>query len=425
MTEQVTPVSAGQRSDGASAPREGVPSATAGDAAPLPTRPFLVIYVAWHPGFGDGARLAKVLYGHFRRQLYDNVAGGTGLPVVYRSAPAPGAEVPIDVDLRDAETSAVVMLIDDAWAADAAWVEWGRGLMGRADAAGLGARVFPIAITGAATRMGMAEQAARWDRWEALAPEQRERRLIANLTYQFCRMLRSYLERLKHPGEDEGSLDRYLRKVEIFLSHSKHDEHGERIARLIRDRLYTGDGLDSFFDVHDIPTGLRFDKVILQKVKVSAVVAIHTDSYSSREWCRREILEAKRWNVPLVIADCISEADERGFPYMGNVPLVRMDPVTADRIDQIIGRLLDEVLKDFLWRCWVELLGGAGRSGVVFLPRPPELIALAGAAGNAGTGATLVYPEPPLGAEEQSLFEVVAPGVRLRSMTEWLAEGGT
>lgn len=63
------------------------------------------------------------------------------------------------------------------------------------------------------------------------------------------------------------------------------------------------------------------------------------------------MLEAKRWNVPLVVADCISEADKRGFPYLGNVPVVRMDPATADRIEQVIGRLLDQVLKDFLWRC--------------------------------------------------------------------------
>jgi hypothetical protein len=56
------------------------------------------------------------------------------------------------------------------------------------------------------------------------------------------------------------------------------------------------------------------------------MVAIHTDSYSSREWCRREIIEAKRWNVPLVVANGISNLDERGFPYMGNVPVVRLEP---------------------------------------------------------------------------------------------------
>lgn len=292
--------------------------------------------------------------------------------------------------------------------------------MDRTDAAGLGTRVFPIAISASATAVGMAEQALRWDTWDAAIAGGREQRLLTTLTYQFCRMLRTYLEQLKHPAAEEEELDRYLKKVEIFLSHSKHDPNGERIANLIRDALFQGDGLETFFDVHDIPAGLRFNKVILQKLKVSAVVAIHTDSYSSREWCRREIIEAKRWNVPLVVTNCLSDLDERGFPYMGNVPVVRMDPIAADRIGYVIGRLLDEILKDFLWRCWVQLMGDVA-ADVVFLPRPPELISLAGLADHADSGATLVYPEPPIGAEEQRLFEIVAPNVRLRSMTEWLA----
>jgi hypothetical protein len=264
----------------------------------------------------------------------------------------------------------------------------------------------------------------RWDRWNGLERKDRELHLITGLNYQFCRMLRLYLERLKRPVEEDEALEQYLRKVEIFISHSKHDIHGEHIARLVRDRLYKGDGLDSFFDVHDIPAGVRFNKVLLHKVRVSAVVAIHTDSYSSREWCRREIIEAKRWSVPLVVANCISDLDERSFPYMGNVPVVRMDPNAADRIDYIVSRLLDEVLKDFLWRCRVLLAAGAGSENVVFLPRPPELISLAGLPKQMGGEATLVYPDPPIGGEEQELFEVVAPKIRLRSMTEWLAEDG-
>ena len=106
---------------------------------------------------------------------------------------------------------------------------------------------------------------------------------------------------------------------------------------------------------------------------------------------------------------------------MGNVPLVRMDPHAADRIDCIVACLLDEVLKDFLWRCRVERANAD--PSVVFLPRPPELISLAGIpAGDDIAVRTLVYPDPPLGAEEERLFELVAPTVRLRSMTEWIAE---
>jgi hypothetical protein len=390
----------------------------------LSTRPFLVIYLAWHPEFADGAAIAKALYDHYRRKLYENVAGGTGLSVVYRSTPAPSSDVPLGIDFAEAETTAVVLLIDKRWKDDPAWVAWGRELSERADIFGLGARVFPVAVDDAAMQLGITEQAVRWDRWANIDREERERRLIAGLTYQFCRMLRFYLERLKRPHEEEEALEQYLRKVEIFLSHSKHDANGERIAKLIRDQLYRseGDGLASFFDVYDIPAGLRFNKVILQKVKVSAVVAIHTDSYSSREWCRREIIEAKLWNVPLVVANCISDLDERSFPYMGNVPVVRMEPAAPGRIDYIVSRLLDEVLKDFLWRCRVQLAAGGAGDDVVFLPRPPELISLAGLPERAATKATLVYPDPPVGAEERRLFEKVAPSVRLRSMTEWLAE---
>ena len=261
----------------------------------------------------------------------------------------------------------------------------------------------------------------RWDMWKEMAEGARLQRLTSDLTYQFCRMLRSYLERLLHPDEDEAALEKYLKKVQIFLSHSKHDANGERIAQEIRRHIFEGGGLSSFFDVRDIPPGLRFDMVLVQQVKVSAVVAIHTDSFSSREWCRREIIEAKRWNVPLVVADCISDIDERGFPYMGNVPVVRMDPDKVDRIDQVVARLLDEVLKDFLWRCRVALVQKDVAKDVTFLPRAPELISLAGLSDRVGEQVVVVYPDPPLGSEEQRLFEQIAPRYRLRSLTEWLA----
>ena len=387
----------------------------------VPTRPFLILYVAWHPSFEAGLAIAKKLYDQYRRDLYGNVAGGAGLSVIYRSAPDPATSVPQHIDLTEGETTAVVLLVDENFSGDERYLTWARELLARTDAAGLGARVFPVAIDGAATRLGWAEQAVRWDRWAGMDDDARLRRLTSDLTYQFCRMLRSYLEQLLRPDKDEAALEQYLKKVQIFLSHSKHDADGERIAKEIRRQIFEGDGLASFFDVHDIPAGLRFDKVLLQQVKVSAVVAIHTDSFSSREWCRREIIEAKRWNVPLVVADCISDTDERGFPYLGNVPVVRMDPVKIDRINQVVARLLDEVLKDFLWRCRVQLTPTKAVMDVAFLPRAPELISLAGLSDRAGTQVVVVYPDPPLGAEEQRLFEQIAPRYRLRSLTEWLA----
>lgn len=385
------------------------------------TRPFLVLYVLWHPNFVGGAQIAETLLTHFRRNSYENVSGGAGLSVIFRCTPAPGAMTPLQINFDEAETTAVIALVDDSFANDPPWVAYLGELVGRTDAIGLAAHVFPVAIDASALRIGLAEQAIRWDGWSGAIAE-RQQHLIRALTYEFSRMLRHYLERIKRPGEDEEALQAYLQRVQIFLSHSKHDADGQRIALAIRDWLHHNQALASFFDVRDIPAGVRFDKVILLQVKVSAVIAIHTDSYSSREWCRREIIEAKRWNVPLVVANCISDLDERGFPYMGNVPVVRMDPQGLDRIEAIVGRLLDEVLKDFLWRCRVELLRGITDPAVMFVPRPPELVSLAGLPDKADVPMpVLVYPDPPLSAEEERLFEAVAPHVQLRSWSEWLA----
>jgi hypothetical protein len=70
----------------------------------------------------------------------------------------------------------------------------------------------------------------------------------------------------------------------------------------------------------------------------------------------------------------------------------------------------------------VELVKDAADELVRFLSRPPELISLVGLKRKPEDLTVLVYPDPPLGAEEQHLFEVVAPMVRLRSLTEWIAE---
>lgn len=383
-----------------------------------PTRPFLVMYVVWHPKFDAGLTLAEALREHFRRKLYENVAGGTGLNVVFRYAAAHGSNVPLSIDLDESDTTAIIVLADTELAGDQDWKDYVTGLASAAESAGLSVRLFPIAIDRAG--LFLEEQALRWDQWAGTPPERRQR-LINELTYEFCRMLRHFLEHLRHPAEGEAALERYLQKVQIFLSHSKHDRDGDRIARIIRDKLHGGHGLASFFDVHDIPAGLRFHRVLLKQVQQSAVISIHTDSYSSREWCRREIIEAKRCNVPLVVANCIGDRDERGFPYLGNVPIVRMDPEAVDRIDAVIGRLLDEVLKDFLWKCKVVKYGTENQE-VTFVPRPPELISLAALPPiHEVPEPTIVYPDPPLSAEEERLFELIAPHVRLRSFTEWLA----
>ena len=404
------------------------------------THTMLAVYIVWHPNYSKGLDIAELIRRHFHSERYKNVLGNVELSVFFSNSPAPNSAMPLDIDLDEAETTAIVVLAESELAGDSAWREYVDGLIEATRAKGLGARVFPV-VSENAGLIGIDEQALRWDQWEGNDTE-RGQRLIRELSYEFSRMLRHYIEHLKHSGGDDKALERYLEKVQVFLSHSKHDDAGERIAREIRDWLHQSSGLSSFFDVLDIPAGMRFQDVLNYQIKESAVVAVHTDSYSSREWCRREIIEAKRQNVPMIVVNCIADFDERGFPYMGNVPIVRMNPSKTTpnkiaRIEKVIGRLLDEVFKDFLWRCRIELAGGAN-SDILFMARPPELISLANDSiffanpelipltdlpAHADVGEPMiVYPDPPLGAEEEELFEKIAPHVRLRHLTQWLTE---
>ncbi|MBF8008112.1 toll/interleukin-1 receptor domain-containing protein [Pseudomonas brenneri] len=393
-------------------------------------KPFFVIYVVWHPSFELGEKVAGTMMQHFRRDLYRNIVGGAGIPVVFRSVCMPGSDTPISVTPEDSEASAIIALLDDNLCESQDWVDYLNTLSlktGESNKTGFNNLLFPVSFNKATLqRASLKEQALRWDLWKGDDAE-RITRLISELTYEFCRMLRHHLAQLESPSHK--NLQDYLKKVQIFLSHSKHDEDGIEIATAIRMRIYEGHGLSSFFDVNDIPAGLRFDEVLLEQIRISAMVAIHTDSYSSREWCRKEIIEAKIWNIPLVVANSINNMDERGFPYMGNVPVVRLgyDPTDVSRIDIVISRLLDEVLKDFLWRCQTHEIKKQLPRKAFLIPRPPELISLSsipqgGEQAEVDSKETiLIYPDPPLSTEEERLINRVSPNVQLRSLAEWKA----
>ncbi len=385
------------------------------------SKPPFAIYVAWHPKFAEGAKVAESMYNQFRRPLFDNVSGGTGISVIYRSASVDGHTAPLPIEMKDGETTAIVVLADKNLCNDSGWTNYVRNLVDQAEEMGFGTRVFPVSMQDTTLDdLRLTEQALRWDCWAGCL-ERKLRKLNGKLTLEFCRMLRQIVE---PPDSPNDGLSQYLKKVRVFLSHSKHDRFGKCMAYAIRDRIHEKHALSSFLDVHDIPAGLRFDKVLNHRVKSSAMIAIHSDSFSSREWCRREIILAKTYNVPLVVADCISGSDDRSFPYMGNVPIVRLETDDSDRMDFLVRRLLDEVLKNLLWRLRVQALGNQAAEGVTFTPRPPELFSLVNLSTAMGCSSdpVMVYPDPPLGNEEKDVFASVAPRVKLHCLSHWLAE---
>lgn len=365
--------------------------------------------------------MSDLLRRHFGNDVYRNVAGGLGLSVIYRNKPAPDSRTPLPIDWEEAEATAVIALVDSALASDSAWSNYVFELSRNAQIRGFLTRLFPVIMEAEGLELQLEEQSLRWNRL-GKSDVEREQQLISNLTYEFSRMLRHRLDLFRRPEESDAPLSGYLEKIQVFISHSKHDNDGEPIARSVRDWLHDHSALSSFFDVCDIPAGLSFREVLLHQIETSVLVALHTDSYSSREWCRREVIEAKRRHVPMIIVDCLRETDQRSIPYMGNVPTVRMSAEQQDRIPTVIRYLLDEVFRTYLWRCRVESFRET-YSHVLFMARPPELISLATLpVHKSEASSAIVYPDPPLGADEARLFSEIAPDVSTRTLTEWLAE---
>ena len=372
--------------------------------------PYITFHIVWHPLCPESSAAAVHLREHLTRPRF--AIEEMGVSVFEWSTPPHGSSVPAQVALGTGAADVVVVLIGDEVEQDAAWSSYVIELAGRCRSAGDGAafsRLFPVAMTsdGLATRLGV--QALPWYRWQT-DRNSRARRLVREITYEASRMLRTMLG-------DEPDLACQMEQVRVFLSHSKHDAVGERVARRIRKWLQDDVQLSPFLDIANIPAGLPSDEVLEEGVRQSAVLIVYSDSFSSREWCRREVLVAKASDRPIVVADCIEDLDERAFPYLANVPVVRLRSGQPHGIERVIGRLLDEVFKDFLWQCRTVTLRRANPQ-VMFVVRPPELLTLINAKKNLPKKSVLVYPDPPLGTRELDVLDGVGPSVEC--MSEWM-----
>src|SRR5690606_19662801 len=112
--------------------------------------------------------------------------------------------------------------------------------------------------------------------------------------------------------------------VTIFLSHAKADlNHEPQVVETLISHLSARLPEKTWFDSGNIEAGSCFAKAIEEGVKDAVLLVVLTDSYSSRAWCRREVLLAKFYQRPVIVVDALQRREVRRFPYGGNVPVVR------------------------------------------------------------------------------------------------------
>ena len=350
------------------------------------------MFVAWHPGATQAADLADLMFRELCADPEYPARRGLGIPVRFRTAASPD-EAPAPVPFGKSRRTVVFVLADDQLVASTHWRQYCAELVAQAGDSDL---VVPVAISDCANLPPAFRQlqAIRLDRTPS---ELHQDVLMRDVLHDLCKCL-----------DPQGT------KVKVFLSHAKSD--GLAIMGAVRAQLHDEDRLDDFFDAADIPDGVRFGEFIIAAAgSTHALLAIQTDTYGSREWCRIEVLEAKRHGVPIVVLAAVERGEARAFPYMGNVPVIRWrGPETATAV---AGGVLREVLRARYFPLRVESLcrlhGLDAQRQVI--PHPPELLtALTMRGGSAvnGVGGHLLYPDPPLGAEELAVLAELDPDLR-------------
>jgi hypothetical protein len=354
--------------------------------------PTLVIYVVWHP---DSA-----VSGDFARAIFRNLCAdpgvpnrrGSGIPVRFRTSVS-GDGAPTPIPFGAAKHTAVFVLADDQLVAEPLWQEYVKELTDRAGTSDL--------VVGAATTnpLNVPEglRTRQLIRLNLVRPEDRERELLNNVSVALCHLL-----------------DPHARRVRLFLSYAKRD--GLAITGTLARRLRGDSRFNEFFEVVDIPEGAKPVSVIAERAwSGSILLAVQTDTYESREWCRLAVLAAKLRRIPIIVLDAVQVGETRSFPYIGNVPVVCWRGESS--VPAVIGALLGEVLRDRYFPKQVRSIcrqRGISMDHEVFT-YPPELLSVlshridAVAAG--GTVGRYLYPDPPLGAEELLLLRQFDPDI--------------
>jgi len=185
--------------------------------------------------------------------------------------------------------------------------------------------------------------------------------------------------------------------------------------------------LDDFFDANDLQPGTDWDANLRRKSSTSAMLAVRTDLYSSREWCQREIAIAKTHGMPVIMLDAIGRGEERGSFLMDHVPRVALRKSEGrwqkKDVYRALNLLVDECLKRALWTRQRELAAERPELDVAWwAPHAPEPLTLshwinayiAAADGKEGEGdIRILHPDPPLGPEEREVLIAYAASTRL------------
>ncbi|QKF66559.1 TIR domain-containing protein [Arcobacter venerupis] len=188
-------------------------------------------------------------------------------------------------------------------------------------------------------------------------------------------------------------------KQKVFISHAKLD--GKSLAKDLQHYISTDTKLDSFFDANHIQESSNWADDLEKGVRDSIVLVYYTDLYSSRLWCRKEILFAKKHDRPIVVVNLLKDKEDRSFPYMANVPIMKVSKLNDKNMRLVLKSILVESVRHYYQHLVLDsFLEENSLKEFTPLASAPELLTLI----NKNECEKFLYPDPPLGNEELEIL---------------------
>ncbi len=385
----------------------------------------LTIYVIWHPDFKDGKRYADLIYQTFNRDTEFALKRNLNIPVFYRTEPNENTGAPISIDYKEAKRNAIVVLVDEELYLSDSWNSYVKNEILAKIQDEPDYRLYPVSLIKTAYQLANGILSKfQFMKVDNIRNENKEVEFSERWRYIRSRLLHD-LSRLMYKIDSVGnSIENRHNKgynalpkppIKLFISHAKADGLG--LAKRIRNYIVEQETqLDTFFDTNQIAESYRFDEQILKEFDENlAVIAILTDAYATREWCRLEISTAKRKKCPLVVVLHIEKGEIRSFPYLGNTPLLKWAENLQDIIDLALVQVLNARFAKESLNEHLKLYSLDTKYQCMIFSSPPEMFnyldILAEDKKDRKIGL-VIYPDPPLGTEELKILEETMPEVK-------------
>lgn len=351
----------------------------------------LATYVLYHSEYSEGEKAFDMIYQLLCRDTERPLTDGIDIPVYLRTGKDGDNILPIN--FGESEKTAIIILIDEKMFCSKVWRDYIEELANNVSDTikiyGIGLYQYAFEIS-SKTETIQAIKLSNYcleDNWDLIQ----------------TRLLESFYRFLTNPEQ----------KVKLFISHAKKDCLSE--AKQLCNYLNSSTKLDTFFDEYDILDGNDFANQIEKNVASSLLVVLNSDVYTDREWCRNELLIAKRNDIPTVIVNCVKKRVKRTFPYIGNCPMIQC----SDNWSEMIVVLLKTALNQVYQKQLLQAIESKITTIDGYIPHNPELFSFINISKNK---KTILYPEPPLGKEEQSVLTDFNNEISFVTPTEAMAQ---